>query len=328
MPEIIETTVYTASAIDTTSASAETVEKSKSNAVVVDESTESTSSQQVATASATADNVVVKNGYSPFIGDNGNWWQWNTAIQAYQDTKIPATSSGTISLLTSYNELSNLPTLNGQSIKGDITNEIKAFLKDVEIDLSDYVTYAYLNQQISKIAVISVPDWALQDEKPEYSIREIRRHSTVAETGSYSDLTDVPETMPNPYSLTIKGLDNDVVYDGSNAVELTLDTSLMSVGDEIEVTTDSIPTSKAVMNFVGQLTQGFTVNTTYTMSIDGTTVTLTGSDGSTQTIEIPTESTDISELRSLITDLQTKVSELETWKEEVLNGTTIVPIET
>lgn len=52
--------------------------------------------------------LIGKSGYTPYIGENGNWFINNI------DTNVKASG------ITSYNDLTDKPTLNGNIIEGDI----------------------------------------------------------------------------------------------------------------------------------------------------------------------------------------------------------------
>ena len=53
----------------------------------------------------------------PYIGENGHWWIGSV------DTGITSTND--------YNNLNNLPTINGIPIKGDMTNKLNLKTTDI-----------------------------------------------------------------------------------------------------------------------------------------------------------------------------------------------------
>ncbi len=58
------------------------------------------------------------------------------------------------------------------------------------------------------------------------------RIATVAITGSYKDLSDVPVNLPNPEGLIIQDKNGEYqVYDGSEAMKITLPQSVKDLGD-------------------------------------------------------------------------------------------------
>lgn len=104
----------------------------------------------------------------------------------------------------------------------------------------------------------TVPDWAKEAEKPQYSWTEIVGLHLVAGTGMYDDLEGKPDippdlsdavlqlqldmeqkadldalpvVLPNPYPLTINGTD----YDGTEEVELTIGSTEYTAGTGISI---------------------------------------------------------------------------------------------
>ncbi len=266
------------------------------------------------TAEASALNISVRNGYSPFIGDNGYWYQWDSNIQAFVNTGVPANGSGEVQGMTNYNELKNLPTIGSETIKGDISSVIKQLIIDGQVDLSGYATLTYLNEQLKKINQINVPLWALSSTKPAYSISEIYDAAMVCSSGSYNDLINKPTAIKNPYILTIVGSSGLTEYDGSKAVTIDLNQAQIAVYDGL----DSTDTSNALSANQGNVLKKsidsleneidaiqVENNTTYSLTKnEGTyadTIYLIGSDGKADSVSLG--------LTSLVNRIQTLESD-------------------
>lgn len=284
---------------------------------------------------ASALNVTVRNGYSPFIGENGYWYQWDSNIQAFVNTGVPANGSGEIQGTTNYNELKNLPTIGNELIKGDVSSIIKQMIADAQVDLSGYATLSYLTEQLKKIDQINVPLWALNDTKPTYDIAEIKNAARVSKTGSYSDLYDVPTSLKNPNALTIKGITNTSTYDGSEAVTVDLNAEQISVYDGLDSTETGNALSanqgralKETLNSLEKEIDAIQIenNTTYSLAKnEGTyadSLYLIGSDGKVDTITLG-----LTDIINRIAALEADNAELKAWKESVLTGGNSVLIE-
>lgn len=287
------------------------------------------------TAEASALNISVRNGYSPFIGDNGYWYQWDSNIQAFVNTGVPANGSGEVQGTTNYNELKNLPTIGSETIKGDISSVIKQLIIDGQVDLSGYATLTYLNEQLKKIDQINVPLWALSSTKPAYSISEIYDAAMVCSSGSYNDLINKPTAIKNPYILTIVGSSGSTEYDGSKAVTIDLNQEQISVYDGL----DSTDTSNALSANQGNVLKKsidsleneidaiqVENNTTYSLAKnEGTyadTIYLIGSDGKSDAISLG-----LTDIVNRIKALEADNAKLKEWKEQVMAGSQSVIIE-
>ncbi len=291
--------------------------------------------EEINAIEASALNVTVRNGYSPFIGENGYWYQWDSNVQAFVNTKVPANGSGEAQGTTNYNELKNLPTIGSETIKGDIASIIKQMIVDGQVDLSGYATLTYLSEQLKKIDQINVPLWALNDTKPSYDIKEILNAARVCQTGSYTDLTNFPNSLKNPNTLTIEGLSNSIKYDGSEAVTVDLNAEQISIYDAL----DSTDTVNALSANQGRLLKesidslekemdGIEVgnNTTYSLAKnEGTytdTIYLIGSDGKSDSVSIG-----LTNIINRIKALEEENAELKEWKESVMAGGASVIVE-
>lgn len=73
-----------------------------------------TSEQPLTMTAAFGKVIKGSDGISPHIGNNGNWWIGD------QDTGVTVSSDG------DYNNLSNLPTYNGQPLKGAMLDEFSS----------------------------------------------------------------------------------------------------------------------------------------------------------------------------------------------------------
>lgn len=128
-------------------------------------------------------------GKSPII-QNGNWWIWDVEAQEYRDTGIAASGGG--GGVSSYNDLSDRPSIGGILLEGNKTAEQLGLAKASQIP--------------------NVPSWAMQPKKPTYTAQEVGAQPQ----GDYALRSDIPTKIPNPYALTIKGK----AYDGSQPVEV------------------------------------------------------------------------------------------------------------
>ena len=63
-----------------------------------------------------------------------------------------------------------------------------------------------------------------------YTDQEIGKLHEVATSGSYNDLTNTPDALPNPNSLTISINNNEVTYDGYAQKSLTVNITAQSLG--------------------------------------------------------------------------------------------------
>ena len=307
---------------------AEVIENESLNASVTSESEVEATVDDAEVIEASVLNITVRNGYSPFIGENGYWYQWDSNIQAFVNTGVPANGSGEVQGTTNYNELKNLPTIGSETIKGDITSVIKQMIADGQVDLSGYVTLAYLSEQLKKIDQINVPLWALNDTKPSYDIKEVKNAAQVAKTGSYSDLDNVPSSLKNPNALTIKGISNTNTYDGSEAVTVDLNAEHISVYDGLDSTDAgnalSANQGRVIKESITSLEKEIDAiqvenNTTYSLAKnEGTYVDslyLIGSDGKVDSISLG-----LTDIINRIASLEADNAELKEWKESVLRG--------
>lgn len=126
-------------------------------------------------------------GKSPIIKDR-TWWLWSVEDQAYKDTGILASGGG----VSSYNDLSDRPTIGGVLLEGNKTAEQLGLATPSQIP--------------------NVPSWAMQPQKPAYTAQEVGAQPT----GNYALRSEIPTKLPNPYALTINGQ----VYDGSEAMSV------------------------------------------------------------------------------------------------------------
>lgn len=314
---------------------AEVIENESLNASIISDNEVEATVNDTEAVEASVLNITVRNGYSPFIGENGCWYQWDSNIQAFVNTGVPANGSGEIQGTTNYNELKNLPTIGSETIKGDIASVIKQMIADSQVDLSGYATLAYLTEQLKKIDQINVPLWALNDTKPSYDIKEIKNAAQVAKTGSYSDLYDVPASLKNPNALTIKGISNTNTYDGSEAVTVDLNAEQISVYDGLDSTDAGNALSanqgrliKESINSLEKEIDAIQVenNTTYSLAKnEGTyadSLYLIGSDGKVDSISLG-----LTDIINRIASLEADNAELKEWKESVLTGGNSVLIE-
>ena len=129
-------------------------------------------------------------GKSPIIQD-GNWWLWDVEAQEYRDTGIAASGGGGGGV-SSYNDLSDRPTIGGVLLEGNKTAEQLGLAKASQIP--------------------NVPSWAMQPKKPTYTAQEVGAQPQ----GDYALRSEIPTTLPNPNPLIIKGQ----TYDGSQAVKV------------------------------------------------------------------------------------------------------------
>ena len=128
-------------------------------------------------------------GKSPIIR-NGTWWIWNNDTQDYTDTGVVASGGG--GGVSSYNDLSDRPTIGGVLLEGNKTAEQLGLATPSQIP--------------------NVPSWAMQPQKPAYTAQEVGAQPT----GNYALRSEIPTKLPNPYALTINGQ----VYDGSEAMSV------------------------------------------------------------------------------------------------------------
>lgn len=307
---------------------AEVIENESLNASIISDNEVEATVNDTEAVEASALNITVRNGYSPFIGENGCWYQWDSNIQAFVNTGVPANGSGEIQGTTNYNELKNLPTIGSETIKGDIASVIKQMIAAGQVDLSGYATLAYLTEQLKKIDQINVPLWALNDTKPSYDIKEIKNAAQVAKTGSYSDLYDVPASLKNPNALTIKGISNTNTYDGSEAVTVDLNAEQISVYDGLDSTDAgnalSANQGRVIKESINSLEKEIDAiqvenNTTYSLAKnEGTyadSLYLIGSDGKVDSISLG-----LTDIINRIASLEADNAELKEWKESVLTG--------
>lgn len=314
---------------------AEVIENESLNASIISDNEVEATVNDTEAVEASALNITVRNGYSPFIGENGCWYQWDSNIQAFVNTGVPANGSGEIQGTTNYNELKNLPTIGSETIKGDIASVIKQMIAAGQVDLSGYATLAYLTEQLKKIDQINVPLWALNDTKPSYDIKEIKNAAQVAKTGSYSDLYDVPASLKNPNALTIKGISNTNTYDGSEAVTVDLNAEQISVYDGLDSTDAgnalSANQGRVIKESINSLEKEIDAiqvenNTTYSLAKnEGTyadSLYLIGSDGKVDSISLG-----LTDIINRIASLEADNAELKEWKESVLTGGNSVLIE-
>lgn len=314
---------------------AEVIENESLNASIISDNEVEATVNDTEAVEASVLNITVRNGYSPFIGENGCWYQWDSNIQAFVNTGVPANGSGEIQGTTNYNELKNLPTIGSETIKGDIASVIKQMIADSQVDLSGYATLAYLTEQLKKIDQINVPLWALNDTKPSYDIKEIKNAAQVAKTGSYSDLYDVPASLKNPNALTIKGISNTNTYDGSEAVTVDLNAEQISVYDGLDSTDAgnalSANQGRVIKESINSLEKEIDAiqvenNTTYSLAKnEGTyadSLYLIGSDGKVDSISLG-----LTDIINRIASLEADNAELKEWKESVLTGGNSVLIE-
>lgn len=307
---------------------AEVIENESLNASIISDNEVEATVNDTEAVEASVLNITVRNGYSPFIGENGCWYQWDSNIQAFVNTGVPANGSGEIQGTTNYNELKNLPTIGSETIKGDIASVIKQMIADSQVDLSGYATLAYLTEQLKKIDQINVPLWALNDTKPSYDIKEIKNAAQVAKTGSYSDLYDVPASLKNPNALTIKGISNTNTYDGSEAVTVDLNAEQISVYDGLDSTDAgnalSANQGRVIKESINSLEKEIDAiqvenNTTYSLAKnEGTyadSLYLIGSDGKVDSISLG-----LTDIINRIASLEADNAELKEWKESVLTG--------
>lgn len=129
-------------------------------------------------------------GKSPIIQD-GNWWLWDVETQEYRDTGVAASGGGGGGV-SSYNDLSDRPTIGGVLLEGNKTAEQLGLATPSQIP--------------------NVPSWAMQPQKPAYTAQEVGAQPT----GNYALRSEIPTKLPNPYALTINGQ----VYDGSEAMSV------------------------------------------------------------------------------------------------------------
>lgn len=61
--------------------------------------------------------------HPPIPGDDGYWQIWNPDTDSYEPSEYPLPDTGGGSGISDYNRLRNLPTINGVTIKGDLTSE-------------------------------------------------------------------------------------------------------------------------------------------------------------------------------------------------------------
>jgi hypothetical protein len=241
--------------------------------------TTATVKESESNSTAIVKDISVRNGYSPYIGDNGNWWQWSAEYQCYVDTDVSASGTSGSTGTTNYNNLKNLPTIGNETIKGDMSSTIKNMITAQEPDLSNYVTQTYLNSQLSEIDQLNVPEWAMSKTKPTYDIVEITNASKVAKSNSYTDLDNQPTSLKNPNALQITGLTNAVSYDGSNETKVELDTNLI---DNDSPT--NIPTSKAVVELVNAEIQSIPSAVSYSLEKVNSKIILQGSNGTSSSV--------------------------------------------
>ena len=110
--------------------------------------------------------------------------------QEYRDTGVAASGGG--GGVSSYNDLSDRPTIGGVLLEGNKTAEQLGLAKASQIP--------------------NVPSWAMQPQKPTYTAQEVGAQPK----GDYALRSEIPTKLPNPYALTIKGK----TYDGSQPVDV------------------------------------------------------------------------------------------------------------
>lgn len=160
-------------------------------------------------------------GKSPIIKD-GNWWIWDVGAQEYRDTGIAASGGGGGGV-SSYNDLSDRPSIGGILLEGNKTAEQLGLAKASQIP--------------------NVPSWAMQPKKPTYTAQEVGAQPQ----GDYALRSDIPTKLPNPYALTINGH----VYDGSEAM------SVEAGGGKIDDTTLGRDTTWSSRMIVDSLAPSF-----------------------------------------------------------------------
>lgn len=246
---------------------------------------------QETSKTAIVKNISVRDGYSPFIGDDGNWWEWSSQYQCFVDTGISASGSSGGSGTTNYNELKNLPVIGNETIKGDVSATIQGMINKSIPDVSEYVTESELSSKLSKIDQLNIPEWAMEKTKPSYEIAEIKNASAVAKSNSYNDLSNKPTTMKNPYKLKVSGLNTAIEYDGSVEKTIALDTDLTD-----STSPTSIPTSKAVV----ELFQAVPTATSYSLQKINSKIILQGSNGTSSSVDDSDSIYDDTGIRQLI----------------------------
>lgn len=163
-------------------------------------------------------------GKSPIIR-NGTWWIWNNDTKDYTDTGVIASGGGGGGV-SSYNDLSDRPTIGGVLLAGNKTaQELNLQPAGEYLTDSDVPDWAkqpekpkYTPEEVGAqpagnyLQDGDVPSWAMQPQKPTYTAQEVGAQPT----GDYAQKSDIPEKLPNPQALTIKGQ----TYDGSQPVKV------------------------------------------------------------------------------------------------------------
>lgn len=212
-------------------------------------------------------------GKSPIIR-NGTWWIWNNDSQDYTDTGVIASGGGGGGV-SSYNDLSDRPTIGGVLLEGNKTaQELNLQPAGEYLTDSDVPDWAkqpekpkYTPEEVGAqpagnyLQDGDVPSWAMQPQKPTYTAQEVGAQPK----GDYAQKSDIPEKLPNPQALTINGQ----TYDGSQPVTVELPGGISDDNDWVLLAEETLAEAVSFVKFSGDWADYKTFYCTLFGSMDG-----------------------------------------------------------